>query len=56
MALTTVIPPIIIHQMNGNAWTVFMFFGVYITLSLVYMYRSLVETKNKKYQEFIQEF
>ena len=53
MALTTLVPPIIINAMHGNAWVFFMFFGVYITLSLIYMFNSLVETRGKKYLDFI---
>ncbi len=54
LALTSLIPPIIINRMEGNAWPVFMFFAVYTTFSLIYMWMNLIETKGRKYQDFIK--
>ncbi len=50
MAVSLMFPPIIIEKMNGNGYPVFLFFAIYTTISLVYMYNSLVETKGKKYE------
>lgn len=56
MAVSLMFPPIIIEKMNGNGYPVFLFFGIYTTISLIYMYNSLVETKGKKYEEIIKSF
>jgi MFS family permease len=50
MAVSLLFPPILIGQMNGNGYPVFLFFGVYTTISLIYMYNCLKETKGKKYE------
>lgn len=50
MAVSLLFPPIIIENMNGNGYPVFLFFGIYTTISLVYMYNCLIETKGKKYE------
>lgn len=56
MAVSLLFPPVIIEAMNGNGYLVFLFFGVYTTFSLIYMYKSLIETKGKKYEEIIKGF
>lgn len=56
LSLTTLIPPIVIKAMDGNAYPLFLFFGVYCALSFPYMYAGMVETKGLKYQNFIGKF
>jgi MFS family permease len=56
MAVSLLFPPILIQMMNGNGYVVFLFFGIYTTISLIYMYNSLIETKGKKYEEIIKAF
>jgi hypothetical protein len=56
MAISLLFPPIIIDQMNGNGYPVFLFFGIYTTISLIYMYNNLVESKGMKYEEIIKYF
>ncbi len=56
MAVSLMFPPIIIEAMHGNGYVVFLFFGVYTTISLIYMYNKLIETKGKKYEQIIKDF
>ena len=56
LAVTTLIPPVVMEKMNGNAYPLFLFFGVYTTLSFFYMLAGLVESKGKKYKEIIEKF
>lgn len=49
MAISLLFPPIIIEKMDGNGYPVFLFFAVYTTISLVYMYRCMIESKGRKY-------
>ena len=53
LAITTLIPPVVIEKMNGNAYPLFLFFGVYTALSFFYMLAGLVESKGRKYKEII---
>lgn len=56
MAVSLLFPPILIEAMNGNGYPVFLFFAIYTTISLIYMYNSLVESKGRKYEEIIKDF
>lgn len=56
MTISLLLPPIVIEAMNGDAYPVFLFFGIYITVSLIYMYNSLVESKGLKYEDIIKAF
>lgn len=42
LAFTTIIPPIIMQEMNQDAYPIFLFFGIYTTFSVFYMWISLV--------------
>lgn len=49
LAITTLIPPIVLEAMDQNGYPIFLYFGVYITISLIYMWRCLIESKGRKY-------
>lgn len=49
MALALFVPPLILTAMDGNGFALFIFFGVYSTLSVIYMYFYLKESKGIKY-------
>lgn len=51
--LTTLIPPIV-NEKVGSPYPLFAFFGIYTTISVVYMYTSMVESKGRKYIDIIR--
>ena len=56
LAITTIFPPIVMEKMNQNAWPIFLYFAVYITISLIYMGIKLVESKGRQYKEIIERY
>lgn len=50
-------PPIVKAAMpDGNVYPIFLFFGVYGIFGTIVLYKWLVETKGKTYEQIIKEF
>jgi hypothetical protein len=50
-------PPIIAGDMpNGNVYPLFFFFAAYGIFASIVLYKYLVETKGKTYEQIIKEF
>ena len=46
----TILPPIIAEDTtNGTPWPIFLFYGVYCTISFIYMFFCIIETKGRVY-------
>jgi hypothetical protein len=55
--MVTSIPPLVVGAMpHGNAYPLFLFFGVYGFLSYVPLQFFMVESKDKTYEEIIDGF
>ena len=56
LAVVTIFPPIIMEKMDQNAYPIFFFFGVYISISLIYIGAKLVESKGRTYKQVIEDY
>lgn len=56
-AMVTSIPPLVVGAMpHGNAWPLFVFFGIFGFLSYIPMQFFMVESKDRTYEQIIDSF
>ena len=56
LAITTIFPPIIQQANHQNNYPTFFFFGIYTTISLIYMGLKLVENKGLTYKQTVEQY
>ena len=56
-SIVTSVPPLVVGAMpNGNAYPLFIFFGVYGVIAYVVLHFRMNESKGKSYEEIIDTF